>query len=185
MAGERNLLVTLMRRQKLQSDKYMPQVVAIVKQELDHLLGVDHIVGIADPEDDMERNTDLLVVSTGFQRIACRVREPGYLRWVDQFTIRGTSPQHMRTEIHKVLGIGSEPFGDYMFYGHADRGGVVTDWTIIDLMQFRWVVDPRELPKAFPSVGGEYKLNPDKTGFYAFRFNAFPPELIVTQQRSN
>ena len=82
-------------QQRNWSDKFMPSVKSILGQE---------IIGISTFEQDTEQATDLIILTTKAQQIACRVRNyKNYKNYVREFTIRSRSMYGKETEIHKIL----------------------------------------------------------------------------------
>ncbi|MDR1574143.1 MAG: hypothetical protein LBS24_07525, partial [Clostridiales Family XIII bacterium] len=114
------------REDKRWSDKFLPQIKRILGECL-----------ITEPpiEEDIERNTDLIVLRLDSVRIACRVRKHKYLaRYGNEFTVRAGRPSGAKTELTKII----EGFGDYFFYGFADENETeLAKWLIGDLRAFR------------------------------------------------
>ena len=131
------------------------------------------IIVDATPEEDMERNTDMMVLSAGNIRIMCRVRKwPQRDRFVRDFTIRSYS-NGLKTEIHKVL----EGWGDYLFYGLADKTeSRIHSYRVMDMQVFRDNYKP----------GHEFANTDGQTKLMAFSYKAFPPEMVVmsTERKS-
>ena len=76
----------------------------------------NYLIAEAPPAEDMQRNTDLIVLRLDTVRVACRLRRHEYLaRYGDQFTIRTSRPSGAQTELAKML----SGWGDYLFYGFA------------------------------------------------------------------
>ncbi|MFZ3046509.1 MAG: hypothetical protein WA151_11385 [Desulfatirhabdiaceae bacterium] len=130
----------------------------------------------APAKEDMEHNTDLVVLNMGALRIACRLRKFGMLaRYGDEFTIRASRPSGIKTELDKVMA----GWGDYFFYGFANEHDTdIAKWTVIDLTAFRsWchgyiVAHSGEFP-------GEFKNNADgSSGFRAFCFADLPADVV-------
>ena len=75
----------------------------------------EHLIQVAEPEDDEKYNTDMIVLRAC--RVACRMRKRKL--WDDEFgnrlefTIRNKRPSGVDTELAKIL----KGYGDYMFYG--------------------------------------------------------------------
>ena len=95
----------------------------------------NYLIGEAPAEEDMERNTDLIVIRLDPVRVACRLRRFEYAsRYPDQFTIREGRPSGAQTELAKVL----SGWGDYIFYGFANRdASALAGWMLGSLTAFR------------------------------------------------
>jgi len=152
--------------------KMLPQVKAI--------LGMTFICD-APFEEDVKRNTDLMVLTMEPLRFACRLRNHGYYeRYRFDITIRNSRPSGAQTELEKLL----NGYGDYMFYGFAndDRTKLVS-YTIGDLKVFReWYKD--KLKSGVQP--GQKKCNPDgSSDFLAFNLiKELPAEFIVCNEQS-
>jgi len=129
------------------------------------LLG-DALIRESPPTEDMERNTDLMVLTAHDKRIACRVRTWRYFEsYRGQFTLRCRSRYGLRTEIDKVM----DGWGDYMFYGFEDYyERSIAAAVVLDLGVFRST-----------KTCGEYRKNTDTTGFLAYCITDFPQRLVV------
>jgi len=103
-------------------------------------------IKISSLEDDLERNSDLIVAitirnlnNTDFIRIASRIRTYKFYESIEfrnQFTFRSRSMYGKnKTEYQKVI----EGWGDYFFYAFEseDRSKIIY-YKIIDLRSFRW-----------------------------------------------
>ena len=114
------------KQQKRWSDKFLPEIKRILGEYL-----------IAEPpvEDDMERNTDLMVLRLDAVRIACRVRKYEYLKnYGHQFTIRYKTRNGNKTELTKII----EGWGNYFFYGFANETETkLHKWVLGDLSALR------------------------------------------------
>jgi hypothetical protein len=149
------------------SDQFLTQIKGILGQTF---------IGAAPPEDDMEHNTDLIVFRMEPLRIACRIRRAKYFnRYGDEFTIRTSRPNGVKTELYKLI----EDWGNYFFYGFGDDAGNLTWWSIGDLRVFRgWfngyiVRNKGNLP-------GIEKTNTDgSSGFRAFKWKDLPSNFVV------
>ena len=71
---------------------------------------------------------DLVILKARSMAIGVRVRRPGYAeRFPGQFTIRSHRESGAKTELRKIV----EGWGDWLFYGHADGSGGISDWLLI------------------------------------------------------
>ncbi len=143
------------------SDRFLPEIKSIVMRRY---------VITAPFEEDVKRNTDLMVLSNAGVRIACRVRNYSYYdSFRHQFTIRSHSKYGGKTEIDKVR----EGWGDCMFYGFVNQAKTALhSWTMIDLNVFRNYEKLMLLPET---------PNTDSTRFLAFDYDDFPPKLIIAR----
>lgn len=149
------------------SDQFIPEIKRIVGAEL---------LKVASNTLDQTQATDLVMLDAQDMRIAARVRRPGYAeRYPHQFTIRSSLPSGAPTELNKIV----NGYGDWMFYGHADRFGRLDCWWLIDLRSFRAALIRRRLNGAELLMGDQ--LNPDGTRFKWFDVRSFPadPPLVV------
>jgi hypothetical protein len=109
-----------------------------VKSLLGHCLVTD-----APRVEDLNRNTDLVMMQSRAGRIACRVRRwpdrPEWASFLGEFTVRTRVGGGGPTEIDKVLGLADgEEFGDYLFYGvAAPSGDRLAGFLFADLDIFR------------------------------------------------
>jgi hypothetical protein len=141
------------------SDKFIPAMKQIIGP---------HLLEPAPAEWDVGKATDLVVLQARNVCIAARVRRHGYAdRYGHEFTIRSQRDSGARTEMEKII----DGWGDWMFYGHADKGETGFDrWSLIDLRAFR-----AALVRAKGSVVFERHSNGDGTHFVAFDLRSFPP----------
>jgi hypothetical protein len=115
----------------------------------------------APAEEDMRRNTDLVLLQDG-RRIACRVRSHRYLYdktrngipYYDQFTIRSSLASGNKTELLKII----EGWGDGNFYGFSNkqengldawvfgRLNVFRRWMFEELVKNKGVIPAAEVP---------------------------------------
>ncbi len=140
----------------------------------------NYLIAEAPPAEDMQRNTDLIVLRLDTVRVACRLRRHEYLaRYGDQFTIRTSRPSGAQTELAKML----SGWGDYIFYGFAspDASGLAA-WVLGDLNVFRlW--HHRELWAG--RRPGESRSNGDaSSNFAAYRIADLPDEFVVSRLAS-
>lgn len=154
---------------KVWSDRFLPEI----KQIIGPLMLVE-----APLEEDMKHNTDLMVLTAGHTRVACRVRTARYFpRYADEFTIRSGTKSGMRTELAKII----EGWGDLFFYGFSN----VTEtgfqaYVVIDLKKFRsW--HARQLVANQGVLPGVGLTNLDGTSFRVFKVSDLPPVAIVKQ----
>lgn len=143
----------------------------------------NYLIGEAPVQEDMERNTDLIVLRLDPIRVACRLRRYDYLLrrgaqgpYADQFTIRSGRPSGVRTELQKVL----SGWGDYLFYGFASSdGGELAAWVLGDLSVFRlW--HHQELARRKRPWTNETNGDGSST-FCAYRLCDLPPEFVVSR----
>lgn len=155
---------------KRRSDRFLPAI----KHAICETLIVE-----APSDDDAERNTDLIVLRMNTQRIACRVREPGYFAtYGNEITIREGRPSGAKTELTKIV----EGWGDLMFYGHAvDDGPALRSWVLCDLRVFRlWFM--RQLATNTGTIPGIQQHNRDGSStFRAYDLLTMPHEFVVSR----
>jgi hypothetical protein len=139
-----------------------------------------YLIGESAPEEDAERNTDLIVLNLRPHRIACRVRHYDQLRYADEFTIRCYRPSGAKTELAKII----EGFGDYILYGFADADEhQLCAWMLGDLNVFRlW--HSQHLARNHGREPGTRKRNGDGTEFIAYRIADLPADFVVTRNRA-
>lgn len=153
------------------SDKFIPHLVQIV---------APFVIGVARPDEDQERNTDLLVLDAGHKRIACRVRRNDALRYEGEFTIRAGRPSGTKTELAKVI----EGFGDILVYGFAHPSEPrLVSWLVGDLSVFRSWFTAQCL--ALHALPGSLQENVDgSSSFRAFRIADLPAAFIMDMRQS-
>lgn len=157
---------------KARSDRFLPAIKRAICEVL---------ICPAPQEEDAERNTDLIVLRMNAQRIACRVREPGFFEsYGHEFTIREGRPSGAKTELTKIV----EGWGDLFFYGHAqDEGPDLRAWALCDLSVFRgWFV--RELAR-LPAreLPGVQRRNRDNSStFRVFDIRQMPAGFVLDSQ---
>lgn len=125
---------------------------------------------------DAKQATDLMVFSARDMRIAARVRRPGYAdRYPFEFTIRCKRDSGAETELSKVV----NGWGDWLFYGHADKANWICRWWLIDLDSFRAALI-RSAMNGVPIKVSDMS-NGDGTYFKAFDIRSFPdfPPLVI------
>ncbi len=154
------------KQDKSWSDLFIPEIQRLLAPIL---------IQVAPPIEDMEHNTDLLVLTINGHRIACRVREHRWLRnFGEQFTIRANRPSGKKTELEKIV----EGFGSVFFYGFAGLPGttVFSRWMAGDLNVFRGVYH-QMLKDGMPIP---LVNNPDgSSDFHPFNIRCFPREFFL------
>lgn len=146
------------------SDKYIPAIKQIVGP---HLLEESSI------QVDQEKATDLIVMSTANQHIACRVRRAKFWpRYAGQFTIRFKRRNGAKTELAKFI----DGFCDLMFYGfaEADDKASFAEWYLINLRHWRSHLIRHHKTKAI--VKGVTPNTDGQTSFMWFDVGSFPAE---------
>jgi hypothetical protein len=140
----------------------------------------NYLIAEAPAAEDMQHNTDLIVLRLDTVRVACRIRRYEYLAtYGDQFTIRASRPSGADTELAKVL----SGWGDYLFYGFASADAAeFAAWMLGDLSTFRlW--HHRQLYKRRDP--GEVRRNGDgSSNFVAYRIDDLPDEFVVSRMRT-
>lgn len=143
----------------------------------------NYLIDEAPAEEDMEHNTDLIVLKLSTIRVACRLRRSvgkngiNYLeRYPDEFTIRAGRPSGVQTELSKML----SGWGDRIFYGFiaADDSAIVA-WLLGDLSVFRlW--HHREALKSPSERRWAVKPNADGSStFHTYRLSDLPENFLV------
>lgn len=150
------------------SDKFLPGI----KQ----ILGL-HLISAAPVEEDVRRNTDLIVLKMAAVRIACRVRRYEYYEYKDQFTVRYKLPSGAKTELAKIV----EGWGDYFFYAFADSTEEqLISWRLCNLNVFRLWLANRLLMAERGSLPFTVKENHDgSSAFAVFAFSDLPVEFVI------
>ena len=149
------------------SDKFLP----IIKPILGY-----HFISEPPIEEDMNHNTDLMVLKMDVIRFGCRIRRYSYYKndkYKNQFTIRTSRPSGGKTEMAKII----EGWGDYLFYGFSNEDETdLISWFIGDLNEFRaW------LSRCFYNNRRpwEVKKNIDNSSeFIAFNLKEMPEKFI-------
>ena len=158
-------------RDKKWSDRFIP--------EIKHALA-EHLIGEAPEVEDMQNNTDLVVLTMNPIRVACRVRKHKYFsEYPNEFTLRSGRPAGTKTELAKVV----EGWGDYIFYGFADESEMcLVSWLLGSLNCFRlWFMS--SLVKNDGKKPGKEHYNDDGTSFVAYDWRKLPNDFVVA--RSN
>lgn len=135
-----------------------------------------HVIGNASAEDDMEKATDLVLVTDNV-RIACRIRRwsmDSHARYGSQFTVRSGRDSGAKTELSKILA----GWGDLFFYGWGDpQTKRLREWSLIDLSVFRrYHAESAEKGKC---IIADEKDNRDGTQFIAYWLNLLPDGGVV------
>ena len=151
------------------SDQFLPEIKGILGQTF---------IGAAPPEEDMEHNTDLIVLRMEPLRIACRIRRVEYFtKYRDEFTIRTARPNGVKTELYKLI----EDWGNYFFYGFGGDDGILVWWSIGDLRVIRGWFNGY-IVKNHGKLPGIEKSNKDgSSDFRAFKWRELPSPFIVAQ----
>jgi len=105
------------------ADAQIPIVTTILRQNLGRIIKIN----VAEPEDDMQRATDMTIQVQG-GAVAVRYRR-GDCKYRD-FTVRSYN-NGLRTEIDKLR----DGFGDWYLYCWDGDGGI--DWMLVDLQLVR------------------------------------------------
>lgn len=160
--------------------KLLPEVKKIVAA---------HVICEAPPEEDMRRNTDLIVLKMDTVRIAVRLRRhekmhlvtPEGVPYSDQFTIRSKLPRSGgQTELAKVV----SGWGDRNFYGfaNADDTGLAA-WVLGDLYVFRLWWSQQLVKNRGVLPGYENKNHDGLSHFRAFNIGDLPADFVIARQK--
>jgi len=151
------------------SDRFIPQIKSII---------AEFLIQTASPEEDMEHNTDLVVLKTEDNiRFACRIRRPGWMKCKHEFTIRYEKATRMPTEWHKIL----KGWGDYIFYGIANEKENIGAWGIGKLSVFRqYVKEYQYRHQQNPGITKEVPT--DKTKLKVFQWREIGDGFIVASE---
>lgn len=154
-------------KDKKWANQFLPQI----KQ----ILGL-YLIGEAPQEEDVEHNTDLIVLRMNAVRIACRVRRSSYYeRYAEDFTIRAERPNEAKTELAKIV----EGWGDYFFYGHAGERSLLRAWNLGRLDVFRLWFNG-QICKNHGEVPGQLLVNHDGSSkFRVFKWAELPKSFWV------
>ncbi|MDN5854342.1 MAG: hypothetical protein L0K86_16110 [Actinomycetia bacterium] len=140
----------------------------------------NYLIGEAPVQEDMERNTDLIVLRLDPVRVACRLRRHDYLRrYPDEFTIRAGRPSGVQTELQKVL----SGWGDYIFYGFASQDGTtLAAWLLGDLNVFRLWHHQQAYARVRPWTS---QTNGDGSStFHAYSVTSLPDRFVISRARA-
>lgn len=144
------------------SDRFIP--------EIQKILGMT-LINYANEKEDMYHNTDLIVITKGSVRIACRIRRFKYLeKYGNEFTIRKSRPSGNKSELEKI----KEGWGDYLFYGFCNEEETsLLKWSLCSLAIFRG---------HYESVEKSAIRNLDRSSdFIPFSFSDFPEAFVMSQ----
>jgi hypothetical protein len=150
------------------SDGFIPQIKQIVGP---------HLLCVTSLEQDRREAGDLTILRARDMMIACRVRRPGYLNFLGQFTIRLARDSGAKTEYEKFI----EGFGDWFLYGHATADKTaIWYWMLIDLHVWRAHLIRTASRNVIKSG---VKPNGDGTSFRWFDTESFPsdPPLLIAK----
>jgi len=156
------------------SDKFLPKIKMIC--------GL-YLTGEPPIEEDMERNTDLIVLNMTPLRIACRIRHFSYFeKYQDDFTIRTLVPSGRNSELTKII----EGYGDYSFYGFSNQKETdLYAWKLCKVSVFRlWFMRKlfmRKLAKGEKDFYTKHKNTDGSSEFYSFKWKDLPPEFIIKE----
>lgn len=153
-------------RDKKWSDRFLPEI----KRILGEYLLVEPAV-----EEDMMRNTDLIILGFNSIRIGCRIRKHEYFaKYQNEFTIRADRPSGIKSELAKII----SGWGDYLFYGFSDEAKEkLLTWRIISLNEFRLWFN-YEIAREGKRPGLYLPNSDESSNFYAFDTTKMPPEII-------
>jgi hypothetical protein len=161
-------------KDKRWSDRFMPEIKRILGE---HLLSEPPI------EEDMERNTDLMVLRLDAIRIGCRIRMHRYLEmYGNEITIREGRPSGIKTELTKII----EGWGDYFFYGFSDeKEERLSQWVLGDLSAFRVYLN-RFLVTNQGLLPGTPKRNRDESSWFrAFPYDRIPGFIVACETKAS
>jgi len=151
----------------------------------------EHLMGEPPLMEDLQHNTDLLVLRMDNIRVGCRVRRETDLKGRNQFNAKDKATgrlyryeftirydrrrRDVKTKYAKIL----EPWGDYFLYGwgRTKLFGIRDEhrlfyWTLADLDVFRKAIAD--------GVQGELHHNGDgSSDFLAFGWDQFPEEFVI------
>lgn len=142
----------------------------------------NYLIGEAPMEEDIQRNTDLIVLRLEPVRVACRLRRHKYARgqYLDEFTVRSGRPRSPHLIEHAKIISG---WGDYFFYGFAsDDEASLAAWFLGDLNVFRlW--HGQQLALGRQPWCDERTNGDNSSTFKAFCIDHLPPDFVVARQR--
>ena len=151
-------------KDKRWSDKFIPEI----KRNLGEFL-----IGEPEPEEDAERNTDLIILKLDSVRIASRIRTFKFFEMAkNEFTVRSKRPSGVKTELAKII----EGWGDYFFYGFASESeSGLYAWRILSLNVFRLWFNRELCGLDKYKTPGVVKTNADKSSsFHVFNILKIP-----------
>jgi hypothetical protein len=155
------------------SDTFLPEIKQILGY---YLIGKPPIV------EDMEHNTDLIVLNMKPVRIACRIRRYEYYsKYSNEITIRSKTSSGCPTELRKII----TGWGDYFFYGFSDESETkLYSWHLISLNHFRfWLFS--YIANNYGKLPGIEKANKDGSTFLrAFNLMGMPHNIILAKKEN-
>jgi len=154
------------------SDKFLPEIKQICGL---HLIGEPPII------EDMQHNTDLIVLNMMPKRVACRIRRFSYYgKYHNDFTIRAKLPNGTETELTKII----KGFGDYIFYGFSDhQENKLFAWKLADLSIFRLWFAKQLATGNFKKF--LHKNTDGSSQFYSFKWSDFPLNFIIDESKDS
>jgi len=160
------------KKQKNWSDKFI--------KDIKPILGT-YLIGEPPALEDMERNTDLMVLKLDAVRIGCRIRKFSYLeKYADEFTIRSSLANGYKTELTKII----EGWGNYFFYGFSNEDETaLAFWTLADMNVFRLDFARSLIHNKGVAMGNEKKNHDGSSSFRAFKWNDFQNNFIIAQHK--
>jgi hypothetical protein len=165
-------MASIWKEQKQWSDRFLPEIKQILSEHLAKIVRID----IAPFGEDVERNTDLIVLRLDGVRVACRVRKFLYFdSYGGEFTVRNKTASGNKTELDKIR----EGWGDYLFYGWANQAETkLYGWTLGDLEVLRSYMNECFSKSKYPWAAQRDNWY-DGTGFVAFRYEDVPDNYLV------
>ena len=159
-------------KQRAWSDVFLPEIKRILSERFSV---TGQIISEAPIDEDMERNTDIVVLHWDAVRIGCRVREFKYLSgYGNEFTIRCKVKSGGKTEFDKIR----EGWGNYFFYGFADATNTkLAKWILGDLNALRRHIEQQKDPLKAS------KDNGDGSAFIPYKYDTI--EGFVIDSDSN
>jgi len=158
-------------RDKRWADRFLPEIKSILGQ---------YLIGEPPIEEDLKRNTDLMVLKMEAVRIGCRVRKYSFgVNFGDEFTIRVGRPSGAPTELAKIIA----GWGDYLFYGFCNETeDALFRWTLADLTVFRLEFARKciKLPQGIRPGRNIENVDGSST-FSIFRWSEFPEEFVIAK----
>jgi len=153
--------------EKIWSDRFLPEMKSILGWCL---------IAEAPIEEDVNHNTDLIVLKLEAVRIGCRVRRHKYIeKYSHEFTIRSSVPSGHKTELAKVI----EGWGQYLLYGFCDeQEKKLAKWTLIDLNVFRLWIAGYSYQNGGQLPGEEQSNRDGSSKFYGFDLNNAPNDIV-------
>jgi len=155
------------------SDRFLP--------EIKRILG-EHLIAESPVEEDLERNTDLIVLKLDAVRIASRVRRFRYCElYGHEFTIRSGLPSGNKTELTKII----EGWGDYLFYGFAnDTETKIVHWVLGDLKVLRLHIHQCLTDRKIPWVAQKNNFD-GLSSFVSFRYSDLPADFLIAHSQDD